>query len=881
MADIQRRYDTPQEIYIQKWWTGIYTNRSPLFTPISAMGIQLIARQDTLWQGLNMQISPQYTLRRRYGFIPWSTAQYTNSGMGAIQTFFSFENLEGNVQVLVDGTNTVNVMNGTSFIQIWDKAPNAGQTSFQSVASTLYAVDGASAWKWVNGGVNWIQQSNTIGMTPWMASSSFSAPTFTLNDTTAPDGTQTATLVNFPSCSGGNFSYMKQNLSIGNVASQTCTFSIYLSASSTSFVSIRLLSNNSSGGGSIGQSTTCGVTTAWQRFTVTTTWSATNADNGAFIYFGTDNFAPLGCSVYAWGAQVEFNNVATVLDPTTTLINGSPINTEAMGIVAPTTSPTLAFGADGPLEPLIGYQYGYCFHNDITGHVSTMSPASANTGPLNNQTTVEGDTIPSTGPYTVTVLNQATFLADEGVVYAATNQPFTQVSSGPTVGQYSVSGGVYTFAAADAGADIDITYSFSLTISTGMTITVNGDCSTDTQVTDVWIFRTDDGGTQFYFLASVANTGSTWTYTDSSPDDDLNNELIAPIADANNPPPTGLSLLTWYAGRLWGASGNTLYYSGGPDTTLGVGEEAWPPINNFTVPGNITALLSTAAGLIVFTYDDAYAVTGSTSSTFTVPVLWQANYGVPSQNAVAQDGDNAFIFNTQNQIYNIQASASGGTVAAISFIIQDQLQNMIPNNIYLTVHRSGVDEGLFLSDGSTNLWRYSQVAQAWDPVSQPVGGVGAIMSLETSALTWRLMIASPNAGAGYSQVLARDLNTFTDNGTAYPAFATVGSLTVAPPRKVANLASVLTQFTAIGTYPTISVLLNEISDTGKFPATFVALPNPVPDPPQLPATQTIWTRRHDWKAAQAPLSGHVSHLQIKITFLSEAYPNEILGIGLA
>ena len=878
MADIQRRYDTPQEIYIQKWWTGIYTNRSPLFTPISAMGIQLIARQDTLWQGLNMQISPQYTLRRRYGFLPSCNAEYTDK----VQSFFSFQNLEGNVQTIVDGATEVSVMNGTSFIPLWTKATGAGQSSFQSVNSTVYAVDGTSAWKWVNGGVNWLSYSNEIGLSPWTIASNFSAPTVTRNYTTAPDGTATATKVIFPACNtSGYYSELSQQKILATIAGQTMTFSLYLTAPTNCTVLIQIQTNNS-GSGLQTFAQACNVTTAWQRFSITANWSATNADDGVLCLFGTSTALASGAAtVYAWGAQLEYSSTPTTLDPTTTFPSSVIQNTENFGIVAPSTSPTLAFGADGPLEPLIGYQYGYCFHNASTGHVSTMSPASANTGPLNNQTTVEGHTVPATGPYTVVVINQSTFLADEGVVYANTNTPLTQVSSGPTVGQYSVTGGTYTFASADASAAVDITYSFSLTISTGMTITVDGDCSTDTQVTDVWIFRTDDGGTQFYFLASVANSGSTWTYTDSSPDDDLNNELIAPIADANNPPPTRLSLLTWYAGRLWGASGNTLYYSGGPDTTLGVGEEAWPPINNFTVPGNITALLSTAAGLIVFTYDDAYAVTGSTSSTFTVPVLWQANYGVPSQNAVAQDGDNAFIFNTQNQIYNIQASASGGTVAAISFIIQDQLQNMIPNNIYLTVHRSGVDEGLFLSDGSTNLWRYSQVAQAWDPVSQPVGGVGAISSLETSAQTWKLMISSPNAGIGYGMILQRDLNTYTDNGNTYPAYAVVGSLTVAPPRKVANLASVLTQFTATGTYPTISVLLNEISDTGIFPATFVTLPNPVPDPPQLPPTQTIWTRRHDWKAAQAPLSGHVSHLQIKITFLSEAYPNEILGIGLA
>jgi hypothetical protein len=75
----------------------------------------------------------------------------------------------------------------------------------------------------------------------------------------------------------------------------------------------------------------------------------------------------------------------------------------------------------------------------------------------------EAHSIPATGPYTVTATNSATFDVDLGVVYAATLLPFQKVASGPTVGQYSVSAGVYTFAAADEGAAVAITYSSTVT----------------------------------------------------------------------------------------------------------------------------------------------------------------------------------------------------------------------------------------------------------------------------------------------------------------------------------------------------------------------------------------------------------------------------------
>ena len=76
----------------------------------------------------------------------------------------------------------------------------------------------------------------------------------------------------------------------------------------------------------------------------------------------------------------------------------------------------------------------------------------------------EAATVPST-PYQVTVGNAATFNTDYGVSYAATGLPLTKVASGPTVGQYSVNTatGVYTFAAADTGAAMIITYTYGVT----------------------------------------------------------------------------------------------------------------------------------------------------------------------------------------------------------------------------------------------------------------------------------------------------------------------------------------------------------------------------------------------------------------------------------
>lgn len=74
--------------------------------------------------------------------------------------------------------------------------------------------------------------------------------------------------------------------------------------------------------------------------------------------------------------------------------------------------------------------------------------------------------IPAGTPYTITVAppGSGTFATDLGVVFAATGVQLTRVASAPTAGQYSVSAaGVYTFAAADAGKSIGVSYEYSAT----------------------------------------------------------------------------------------------------------------------------------------------------------------------------------------------------------------------------------------------------------------------------------------------------------------------------------------------------------------------------------------------------------------------------------
>jgi hypothetical protein len=93
--------------------------------------------------------------------------------------------------------------------------------------------------------------------------------------------------------------------------------------------------------------------------------------------------------------------------------------------------------------------------------------------PATGQLTVsenEAATVPATTPYTVTVANAASYVDDLGVFYAtgaSAGNRFTRVTTPAAAGQYSVnlSTGIYTFAAADAGAALLISYLYTVSSS--------------------------------------------------------------------------------------------------------------------------------------------------------------------------------------------------------------------------------------------------------------------------------------------------------------------------------------------------------------------------------------------------------------------------------
>jgi hypothetical protein len=83
-----------------------------------------------------------------------------------------------------------------------------------------------------------------------------------------------------------------------------------------------------------------------------------------------------------------------------------------------------------------------------------------------------GVPVPTT-PFTITPTppSSGTWSADLGVVNAS-GIPMTRVASAPATGQYSVAAGVYTFAAADVGIKMYISYQYTATSATAKKSTI-------------------------------------------------------------------------------------------------------------------------------------------------------------------------------------------------------------------------------------------------------------------------------------------------------------------------------------------------------------------------------------------------------------------------
>jgi hypothetical protein len=445
------------------------------------------------------------------------------------------------------------------------------------------------------------------------------------------------------------------------------------------------------------------------------------------------------------------------------------------------------------------------------------------------------------------------------------------------------------------------------------TMTNSGPYSADPQSDLIAIYRNTDGGGFFYQVGLIGNgaaaqaalmaisytglsssvtySGSTWTFEDTTPDTSINTQIFAPIGLLNSLPPAGLKNLEYFAGRMWGSINNILYYNTGADNAQllgvqqnGVPSESWIRINNIPFNSFITRIMAVGGGLLVCTVTDTWFVTGQnllnggfdSAKTF-------AGHGLRSYNAASLDGSSVYLYTSDRQWLCINPNS--GSVE-FGFAIGDFLENNFsPLNAYIVRHIAGSqDNAVFMADGAANWVRLNPNQQGASmsgeqtPVFSPeadfsgtIGGIGAIASIETAAGVHKFLVGKTSVGP----VLVRDLNTFTDLGTPYTWTATIGSILLATPGKIAEAESITTEMNNISSAATqcaVAVLLDEISGS------FETLSINVNDPPQLdPSVSVLSNRFYLSQGSEVPMCRHI---QIQISGSAAATKDEMLAITI-
>lgn len=153
----------------------------------------------------------------------------------------------------------------------------------------------------------------------------------------------------------------------------------------------------------------------------------------------------------------------------------------------------------------------------------------------------------------------------------------------------------------------------------------------------------------------------------------------------------------------------------------------------------------------------------------------------------------------------------------------------------------------------------------------------------TSGASTGVLPTTNTTVVGGGQILYRNLSTSTDSGITYPANFTMGSMVLAYPGQMAELAFVTCDYNKIGTSPLLSVLMDEISGSFSSLSGYVHQ-----DPPAIygvtTAPLTLYANRYDFAQSVdggLPPPVYCRHLQILVDFGStDGVQNELLSLTL-
>lgn len=891
------------------------------------------SRYDRLIAGQNVEISPALTLKRRPGHTVLNSA--TPAGLiDRFYQFRGFNAAGANNRLLTDSSTEVRDRTGaTGNTVLAFKATGAGRTAFQAAGNTCYFADGTSdPQKYMLPGKSW--QPNTVYQPGDMVADTrgnnqvvvgrltqsivcvqvvlsaglyYAVITFDEPNPPAnwPVGTNItfAGLVGYTGLNGMTLAIsgaaLPFTLSGNQIAVQlTGVSAIYGPTEDVGTATSQPGSTQGQSGATIPAGFSSGGfysytddgNLVWQNFGLGATglntypWgraapaAAPAMTAGSTLRQWTPNWSELNLSGsnFYWSIMDSNNNIELAIIAPSAQVNGGP-SEPLWSQITPSSTTSAGVTADGTASwtncgPIRGWVASFAFYQyqcilDTNGNLQYASTAGTTgaTQPTWNAT-VGGTT--TDGTVTWTNVGPGTILLTSSRKYAFS--------------YHTISGHVST-----ASDTVTLNAGNVIGPQGALLASLSGPVPASTDIDQIWIWATAQGGSTLLLLGKIANptpgAAGTWNFYDEMPDAVLNELITGPIAHANDPPPSGFVPAGFHLGLICGFVNNVLQYSDGPGTVTGNGNESFPPGNTFQLPSIGVGAWSTSMGLIIFRVDGISILLGNNTAQSPLYVVNIFDgVGLASRDAFAVRGNTVYLMTTTGKVLAMNtaqfiSAIEGGVSQAlpdqeIGFPIGDLLAEFTPADCYVAwLEGPSADSGLFVSDGSTG-WYMMRVlqnpeqAQPWSPKATVSGGLSAIAAIETVPGVVRLIAATPSGA-----IWQRDLTTQTDNGTAYPADATLGSVVLAQPGNTVEVQFLTVEEKKIaGATPvSVAVLFDEISGT------FLTLTNIVNDPPNLPAPASINALRF-W-ATQDPETVQICrHMQQKFSWPAENYANELL-----
>lgn len=908
-------------LHTNEFFTGMLTQGNPLgpgAVPYLYTRFYGAGRFDRLIGGLNAEISPALTLRRRYGHSVYNNINTLTSPAQRLYQFRGYNTAGANNRLLADLGTTVNDVTAGGNVAKFTKSAGAGRTAFQTVGNTCYMGNGVDLMKTLYTGKSWVANTvfnpgdiitdpngnlqviesfltlNIVAIQIITNGGNFYAIITFANEVRWTVGTSiTFTgLTVFPGLNGltkptvnigplGFTSPMQAGVQLTGVTSIYGPNAESGSATSQVGVTVGMSGGSAPAWGAAWGNTTIDNNIVWRNYGQPTYPWAPAAPPAAPIVtlaagirlWQTLKALGSGGSPYA---ILDTNSHVQITFGVTTGVGYPDWAPQQPGVITHTADGNGFWEDHGPVTnwaPNLGYTGPWSTTNPLNVILDTngnwqyaSTPGISGATPPASWATAIGATTPD-NTITWTCLGPGTVL-----LTAARNYSYAY---------HQIGGGVSTISPTvplNLGGGPVVGAPGSMFATLTLTTPSNLDCD------QLWVFANAQGGSIPLFLSivPVVNQNVTEFFQDQFPDSILDEDVAGPQAHANDPPPAGFIPCAYHLGRVWGFVNGVLYYSGGPLVVVGNPNESFPPANNFQLPSIGVAAWATAMGLIVFRNDGISVVlgNGTTSSPLYVVNIFDG-VGLASRDAMTTRGNTVFLMTTTGKVLRFSTaqfiSAVEGQISQalpddeIGFPIGDLLGALTPQNVYLAwLEGPSSDTGLFVANGASGFYMMRVLTQPeqatpWSPFAQVVGGIGAILSVQTAPGVNSLIVATPGG-----PLWKRDQTVFSDNGTAYPAFADIGVNMLAPPGQTAAAEFFVTDERKIaGATPlTLSALYDEISGT---PPLLTAVTN---DPPNLPQSVTVKSQRF-WASPNASPIQICRFLWERVTWATEAYQNEL------